>query len=59
MPVGRHQRVAALDRRGEPRQGDDPADRSPWLAAPLQGLRDARHEAEEMRAYIERMHANG
>ena len=27
--------------------------------AAMEGLRDARHEAEEMRAYIERMHANG
>jgi len=25
----------------------------------MEGLRDARHEAEEMRSYIERMHANG
>ena len=29
------------------------------LRAAMEGLRDARHEAEEMRAYIERMHANG
>ena len=29
------------------------------LKAAMDGLRDARHEAEEMRAYIERMHANG
>jgi prophage endopeptidase len=29
------------------------------LKAAMGGLRDARHEAEEMRAYIERMHANG
>ena len=29
------------------------------LRAAMGGLRDARHEAEEMRAYIERMHANG
>ena len=29
------------------------------LKAAMEGLRDARHEAEEMRAYIERMHANG
>jgi prophage endopeptidase len=29
------------------------------LRATMEGLRDARHEAEEMRAYIERMHANG
>jgi len=28
------------------------------LRAAMEGLRDARHEAEEMRAYIERMHAN-
>ena len=28
------------------------------LRAAMGGLRDARHEAEEMRAYIERMHAN-
>ena len=28
------------------------------LRAAREGLRDARHEAEEMRAYIERMHAN-
>ncbi len=28
------------------------------LRAAMDGLRDARHEAEEMRAYIERMHAN-
>jgi len=27
------------------------------LRAAMEGLRDARHEAEEMRAYIERMHA--
>ena len=27
------------------------------LRAAMDGLRDARHEAEEMRAYIERMHA--
>ena len=26
------------------------------LRAAMEGLRDARHEAEEMRAYIERMH---
>ena len=29
------------------------------LRAAMEGLRDARHEAEEMRTYIERMHANG
>lgn len=29
------------------------------LRAAMEGLRDARHEAEEMRAYIERMHAKG
>lgn len=29
------------------------------LKAAMGGLRDARHEAEEMRVYIERMHANG
>lgn len=29
------------------------------LRAAMEGLREARHEAEEMRAYIERMHANG
>mgnify|MGYP006197045927 CR=1 FL=1 len=29
------------------------------LRAAMEGLRDARHEAEEMRGYIERMHANG
>jgi hypothetical protein len=29
------------------------------LKAAMEGLREARHEAEEMRAYIERMHANG
>lgn len=29
------------------------------LRAAMEGLRDARTEAEEMRAYIERMHANG
>jgi predicted nucleic acid-binding Zn-ribbon protein len=29
------------------------------LKAAMEGLRDARHEAEEMRTYIERMHANG
>ncbi|MDZ4094757.1 MAG: hypothetical protein U1D35_07590 [Paracoccaceae bacterium] len=29
------------------------------LRAAMDGLRDARHEAEEMRAYIERMHSNG
>lgn len=29
------------------------------LRAAMEGLRDARQEAEEMRAYIERMHANG
>lgn len=29
------------------------------LRAAMEGLRDARREAEEMRAYIERMHANG
>ena len=28
------------------------------LRAAMEGLRDARHEAEEMRSYIERMHAN-
>ncbi|GGW27246.1 hypothetical protein GCM10011452_14630 [Gemmobacter lanyuensis] len=28
------------------------------LRAAMEGLRDARQEAEEMRAYIERMHAN-
>lgn len=28
------------------------------LRAAMEGLRDARHEAEEMRGYIERMHAN-
>ena len=28
------------------------------LRAALEGLRDARQEAEEMRSYIERMHAN-
>ena len=28
------------------------------LRAAMEGLRDARHEAEEMRAYIEKMHAN-
>ncbi len=28
------------------------------LRAAMEGLRDARHEAEEMRAYIERMHSN-
>ena len=28
------------------------------LRAAMDGLRDARHEAEEMRNYIERMHAN-
>lgn len=28
------------------------------LRAAMEGLRDARTEAEEMRAYIERMHAN-
>ena len=29
------------------------------LRAAMEGLREARQEAEEMRAYIERMHANG
>ncbi|MDQ2067427.1 hypothetical protein Q9295_13695 [Xinfangfangia sp. CPCC 101601] len=29
------------------------------LRAAMEGLRDARTEAEDMRAYIERMHANG
>lgn len=29
------------------------------LRAAMEGLRDARHEAEGMRSYIERMHANG
>lgn len=29
------------------------------LRAAMEGLRDARREAEEMRTYIERMHANG
>jgi hypothetical protein len=29
------------------------------LRAAMEGLRDARHEAEEMRAYIERMHTAG
>ncbi|MBZ4690756.1 MAG: hypothetical protein V7668_09525 [Cereibacter changlensis] len=29
------------------------------LRAAMEGLRDARHEAEEMRAYIERMHSTG
>jgi prophage endopeptidase len=29
------------------------------LRAAMEGLRDARTEAEEMRGYIERMHANG
>ena len=29
------------------------------LRAAMEGLRDARQEAEEMRAYIERMHSNG
>lgn len=29
------------------------------LRAAMEGLRDARQEAEEMRAYIERMHARG
>lgn len=28
------------------------------LRATMEGLRDARHEAEEMRSYIERMNAN-
>jgi septal ring factor EnvC (AmiA/AmiB activator) len=28
------------------------------LAAAMEGLRDARHEAEEMRAYVERMNAS-
>jgi hypothetical protein len=28
------------------------------LRAAMEGLRDARAESEEMRAYIERMHAN-
>jgi hypothetical protein len=28
------------------------------LRAAMEGLRDARHEAQEMRDYIERMHAN-
>jgi len=28
------------------------------LRAAMEGLRDARHEAAEMRAYIERMHAS-
>ncbi|WP_149140517.1 hypothetical protein [Gemmobacter caeruleus] len=28
------------------------------LRAAMEGLRDARQEAEEMRAYIERMHSN-
>jgi hypothetical protein len=29
------------------------------LKAAMEGLRDARHEAEEMRSYIDRMQANG
>jgi prophage endopeptidase len=29
------------------------------LRAAMEGLRDARQEAEEMRAYIERMHGRG
>ena len=29
------------------------------LRAAMEGLRNARHEAEEMRGYIERMHSNG
>lgn len=29
------------------------------LRAAMEGLREARHEAEDMRTYIERMHANG
>lgn len=29
------------------------------LRAAMEGLREARHQSEEMRVYIERMHANG
>lgn len=28
------------------------------LRAAMEGLRDARHEAEELRGYVERMHSN-
>ena len=54
----RDQALAYLEQREARADEPDHPDRG-RVAAAMDGLRDARHEAEEMRAYIERMHANG
>ena len=51
------QRTAARQREAE--LSNQIAQTEAELRAAMDGLRDARTEAEEMRAYIERMHANG
>jgi chromosome segregation ATPase len=53
----RDQALAWIEER-EAELGNQLAQTEAELRAAMDGLRAARHEAEEMRAYIERMHAN-
>lgn len=54
---GRDQAIIYLEQR-ETELMNQIAQTEAELRAAMEGLRDARAEAEEMRAYIERMHAN-
>ena len=54
----RDQALAYMDQR-EAELANQLAQAEAELRAAMEGLRDARQEAEEMRTYIERMHANG
>ncbi|MBT9244617.1 hypothetical protein KM031_06230 [Gemmobacter fulvus] len=53
----RDQAILYLESR-EAELGNQIAQTEAELRAAMEGLRDARQEAEEMRAYIERMHSN-
>ena len=53
----RDQAVVWLETR-EAELGNQISQTEAELRAAMEGLREARQEAEEMRAYIERMHAN-
>ena len=53
----RDQAIRYLDQREAELESQN-AQTEAELRAAMEGLRDARTEAEEMRAYVERMHAN-
>lgn len=54
----REQAILYLEQR-EAELGNQLSQTEAELRAAMEGLRDARQEAEEMRSYIERMHSNG